>query len=564
MDRELPISPWPEWKIISKAGEGSYGRVYKAERSEHGHSFFSAIKIISIPESREELNSVLSETGDEEAARQYFENVMEECLREISTMENFRGNSYVVAVEDFKVVEYLDEIGWDIFIRMEYLQSFQDYLSGKSFDEQQTLKLGIDLCRALSYCEKLHIIHRDIKPENIFVSRFGDFKLGDFGIAREMEKSVGGLSKKGTSSYMAPEMYHGEPCDKRVDIYSLGLVLYRLCNKNRLPFLSLDKQLITYKDKENAMARRMAGEEMPLPCDAGGRFGRVILKACAYEPDDRYRNASGLLHDLEEAGRELRDGIPGAYPGSVNTSAGKAAVKEAEPEDRDFTDEEQGQTGSGRPEPEVLPDKHRKRRKSGASGREESGSDAVSQIKRVVPWVIAVVMIVVIASLVVGFFLKRMLEDAVREQAQQMIASLQDKSEVSTEGASLDFATSLDLISTRATTIVDELPGYRREGTEGECLKYYNDEGELRKVLVYPAFSEDNVYEEYYYWDGNLFFAYIWYDNREELFYYRDGILIRWIDADGNIHDEEYDNTEYDDIGDKYWFKAVMQMADQG
>ena len=109
MDRDLPISPWPEWNIIGKAGEGSYGRVYKAERSERGHSFYSAIKVISIPENREELNSILAETENEDAARQYFENVMEDCIREISTMENFRGNSYVVAVEDFKVVEYLDE-----------------------------------------------------------------------------------------------------------------------------------------------------------------------------------------------------------------------------------------------------------------------------------------------------------------------------------------------------------------------------------------------------------------------------------------------------------------------
>ena len=49
MDKELPISPWPEWKIVSKIGEGSFGRVYKAQRTEKGRSFYSAIKIITIP-----------------------------------------------------------------------------------------------------------------------------------------------------------------------------------------------------------------------------------------------------------------------------------------------------------------------------------------------------------------------------------------------------------------------------------------------------------------------------------------------------------------------------------
>ena len=116
--------------------------------------------------------------------------------------------------------------------------------------EKETIKLGIDLCKALEYCQQLNIIHRDIKPENIFVSRFGDFKLGDFGIARELEKTMSSLSKKGTYSYMAPEMYKGERYDNSVDIYSLGIVLYKIMNKNRLPFLNLEKQLITYRDKE--------------------------------------------------------------------------------------------------------------------------------------------------------------------------------------------------------------------------------------------------------------------------------------------------------------------------
>ena len=76
------------------------------------------------------------------------------------------------------------------------------------------------------------------------ISRFGEFKLGDFGIARELDRNVNGLSKKGTFSYMAPEMYRGEDYDQRVDIYSLGIVLYRLRNHNRLPFIDLENSLL--------------------------------------------------------------------------------------------------------------------------------------------------------------------------------------------------------------------------------------------------------------------------------------------------------------------------------
>ena len=174
----------------------------------------------------------------------------------------------------------------------------------------------MDLSKALEYCRKLKIIHRDIKPENIFVSRFGDFKLGDFGIARELERTMSGFSKKGTYSYMAPEMYKGEKYDSRVDIYSLGIVLYRLMNHNRLPFMSLEKQFITYRDKENALNKRVAGEQMSAPVDAGTQFARIIMKACAYDPAQRYQTPEELysaLDDLKNGRsgriRQLQNGV---------------------------------------------------------------------------------------------------------------------------------------------------------------------------------------------------------------------------------------------------------------
>ena len=83
----------------------------------------------------------------------------------------------------------------------------------------------------------------------------------------------------------------------------------------------------------------------------------------------------------------------------------------------------------------------------------------------------------------------------------------------------------------------------------------------LVKALIYPETSEDGVYEEYYYWDERLFFAYVWTGNKKELYYYdKRGKLIRWIDTDGTVHDKENDSTEYTKRGEKYWKNALEQL----
>ena len=529
MDMDMPVSPWPEWEIISKIGEGSFGCVYKAARSEQGNTFYSAIKVISVPGSREELNTVLSEAGDENSARQYFENLMKDCIREISTMEYFRGNSYIVSVEDYRVTEYLDEIGWDIFIRMEYLTSFYDYFEERQCTEEAVLKLGTDICKALGYLEQMQIIHRDIKPENIFVSSFGDYKLGDFGIARDSLRTQGTFSQKGTYTYMAPEVYHGGRYDSRADIYSLGIVLYKMLNRNRVPFVSSDKQLITHYDKEKALEKRMQGEMPPPPAEAGREMSSIILKACAFDPNDRYQNANDMLRDLELVSEGRK---------SEQCYSWEITKKE--------NDEETENRG-------VIP--------AGQTVNTAASTQTENRrgFRRILPWAIAVIAVAAIVSVAVGTFIRNTLVNTVREQTAQMLVSLRSQSEVPAEESSQDFASSIELISARATEIVNELPADTVKGSKGKVLKYYNDEGELRKVLVYPDESAENLYEEYYYWGGSLFFAYIWDSQGEEMYYYRDGILIRYIDRDGEVHDDVRDNDEYVERGDRYWYNSILR-----
>ena len=574
MDKELPVSAWPEWKIIEKIGEGSFGKVYKAQRTERGKSFYSAIKIINIPGSQSELNSVRSETGDDQSARQYFQNLVEECIQEISTMEYFRGNSYIVSVEDIKVMEYLDAIGWEISIRMEYLTSFMDYCAEKQLTEKEVIKLGMDLSKALEYCRKLKIIHRDIKPENIFVSRFGDFKLGDFGIARELERTMSGFSKKGTYSYMAPEMYKGKKYDSRVDIYSLGIVLYRLMNHNRLPFMSLEKQFITYRDKENALNKRVAGEQMSIPVDAGEQFARIILKACAYDPAQRYQTPEelyGALDDLKNgrAGRsqQLPNGVQKTGTGKTksysatvqNSRAVQNVASDAGDVQKSTAQNTSSETVAIRSARAVEARKRRRRKKQ--------------LLRRTLLAIVAGT-----AILLTAVIYYRVSTDNTQEgQEDNPIAILEDKKYSTTKSESKDFSQALDAIKEQATTITNNLDSYDWVGTEGTVLRYLRRvkttqqadgnldiESECMKALVYPAESEDKVYEEYFYWGEKLFFAYIWYDETSEYYYYDDGELIRWIDSNGKCHDNETDNEEFVKRGEKYWNNSLKALKGEG
>ena len=577
MDKDVPVSVWPEWELIEKIGEGSFGKVYKAKRTERGRSFYSAIKIISIPASKGELDSVRSEMNNEQSTREYFRNLVEDCIQEIYTMEHFCGNSHVVSFEDFKVVEYLDEIGWDISIRMEYLTSFMDYCTGKELTEKEVIKLGCDLAMALIYCRKLNIIHRDVKPENIFVSRFGDFKLGDFGIAREQAHTMSNMSKKGTYSYMAPEIYKGEKYDSSIDIYSLGIVLYKLMNQNRLPFLSLDKQLITYRDKETALARRMAGEKMPAPVNASASFSHIILKACAYEPGKRYRKPEDMLRDLEKlrlapvnAEKEWEKS-QWELTNSAELERDQRRYAPQEPEDRmerthvaedpqieKAVREEEAQLR--KPAKNAVKNYEKQSVNVSSPKRKKQQRSGWDQERQISPWTVSLIVVALAACIIIGVYMKLIHDENRKAQNTENVMEVLEANDNST--AQIDeFSTSIQTIKEQANTIVSELPDCEEVGKEGDRLRYYDSNGKLVKALIYPETSEDGVYEEYYYWDERLFFAYVWTGNKKELYYYdKRGKLIRWIDTDGTVHDKENDSTEYTKRGEKYWKNALEQL----
>lgn len=298
-----------DYKIDRMIGSGAYGQVYRITREEFGHIYEAALKVIELPKNLSEVEIMYQEGFSEQNVTAYYQSVVRDIVYEVELMAKLKGNSYIVSYEDHKVIEKTDSFGWKIYIQMELLTPLLEHIEKKGMTYYDALHLGINICKALELCQKHKIIHRDIKPENIFVSNNEEYKLGDFGVAKQLERMDSHFSQKGTQNYMAPEIFRGVEYDATVDIYSLGIVLYRYFNDNRMPFLPPLPLPICFSDKEKAMSKRLAGERMLKPSKASERLAEIILKACAFNPDERYKEAKQLRIELERVLSEEEDQV---------------------------------------------------------------------------------------------------------------------------------------------------------------------------------------------------------------------------------------------------------------
>ncbi len=354
---EIIREVWPDWNVLRRIGRGSFGDVFECEKQEYDAVSRSAVKVISIPRDDTQIPELRAEGIREDGTGTYFKKIVDDCVKEIKMMESLKGESNIVYVEDFKVIQKPDGISWVILIRMELLTGFAKYLETHTMNEAQVLDLGIDICTALDVCYKKNIIHRDIKPANIMVTENGHFKLGDFGIARELSKRDIGLSAKGTYNYMAPEIRNIGSYDQRVDIYSLGIVLYQLLNNNCAPLVTPnEKGEVTYEIRENAIMRRMQGESFGPPCNAHPAAGAAILKACAFDAGKRFSTPEEMKGALIYAKNHLNDPAPLNGPFQAEPEKTVAAA-EIGPEKKLFIAPISNPPGSEKPIPTPPPKK---------------------------------------------------------------------------------------------------------------------------------------------------------------------------------------------------------------
>ena len=316
------------WYITEELGAGAEGNLYRICRTDAlGHNYYSALKAVSVPASKSETASLMAGGMQLEEVAEYYESVLQNATNEFELLAKLKGNSNIASYEDHEIYQHEDGIGWDILIRLEELTPLVKYSIDNPLSEEEVIRMGIDICRGLSLCKKFGIVHRDIKPDNIFISPSGSYKLGDFGIARIIEETTHGLSRKGTYEYMAPEVYWGRDYGSTVDLYSLGMVMYRYLNDGRMPFMPQAPAAIHADDRENAFIMRMNGHDMPAPRCGSDELKRIVLKACAYDREDRYKDAEEMLKDLEALADSEQGGGDNAK--SASGAYGAASAKGA-------------------------------------------------------------------------------------------------------------------------------------------------------------------------------------------------------------------------------------------
>ena len=331
-----------EYLVDICLGVGSSGSAYKLKHKENP-DLVSVVKIITIPDENTYHSLYTSKRSGRDIGDKIDEIVAKYC-REVEFLEKFKGYKNIVEIKNYDIRE-ADDLRRDLLIQMDYLTDLHKYSENHELDEKEIIRLGIEMCGALEEIQKYNIIHRDIKPQNIFVSPDGHYQLGDFGIARNIQADTI-ATEVGTPLYMSPEIFNRKKIDngdKKVDLYSLGLVLYEMLNGWKLPFEDESTS------REEANIRRLSGEAIPFIPERHIKLSIIICNACSYSRKDRYDDVTELKRHLQtylEGDRSvpILDEIRGE-----NEQAKSALLKELQKDFPDIGTEKKGKIAVGQP-----------------------------------------------------------------------------------------------------------------------------------------------------------------------------------------------------------------------
>lgn len=290
-----------QWYVDKQLGNGTDGKVFTIYKENYDGTRETAImKMLRLGENRNERKT-FNLNDEKEYSEEGFEKIIKTVKKNIETVKKADNGRFFVKYEDLELRNASDGKGKLILIKLEECKSLSEVLKNFSFTLEETYRLGINICQALQKCRTFGYIYPNLKPENILFDKEGRCKIGDFGSFSCLEPAKTSISYKRTQYYMTPEFIKSGNINCTCDTYSLGLILYMLTNRGRLPFTEPYPQNVTVNALNESTQNRIKGVPMPPPQLASDSLWKIIKKACALNPNERYFTPEQMLSDLKNA-----------------------------------------------------------------------------------------------------------------------------------------------------------------------------------------------------------------------------------------------------------------------
>lgn len=274
-----------DWKVTSFVGEDNGCEVYKVSRKIDKNTAQNAIL----------RHAFVGKSNYTDEHAEYFTEEADfiESVKELDGVSNYL---------DVYVQDNQNKKTCDLYIFTEELTSLEELMKTKTFAEDEVVDFGIQMSEMLETLEAKNIFHGNISPKNIFVTADGRYKIGGF---TDFEGKIA------DTSFVAPEVYKQENVDYTTDIYSVGIIMYAMCNGGKIPFES------DLCDRKNACEERFSGKAVTAPSEGDEKLKSVIVIACQPNNANRWKNAGNIKNALTSIKTEIGTSSPVPNPGVV-------------------------------------------------------------------------------------------------------------------------------------------------------------------------------------------------------------------------------------------------------
>lgn len=280
MSEPILISPLLDGFLMGDPISDHNGiRCCPAMEHESGEKYI--VKIISLPPSPTQLDAMLlaGVFADQKDAVKYYEDRANEYIQEIEVLQQLSRQEGFLPCSGYQSVPSQEHIGYDVYILNKYMRSLERQFTKKPITHLEALNMSLDICAALTACRRSGYIYANLKPTNIFVTEKGEYKISDLGFIRLNSLEYAALPENCINEYTPPEIEDAySSVNDTMDVYALGVILYRIFNGNVLP------------------ANRQTVLQPPQYADDD--LAAIILKACSVNPEERW-------HDPAQMGQML-------------------------------------------------------------------------------------------------------------------------------------------------------------------------------------------------------------------------------------------------------------------